>query len=342
MIVQISPNENDISETMCSLNFASRVKGVELGCAKKQLDTAEFIKYKQMFEKAKQDLKTKEVQMKKLEETVHSLDMKVKDKDLKNRSLQEKVKELESQLLVERKLARQHVDTKIAEQHQQMRFQDEQSDPMMRTPLMARQLSSLKEPLSPASPLLENRPPLDGFAKKYPGLAEKENTPVGLGFHMIPQKTGRASLCPIAKENQLHPTPRRISMIPLPTATGIKSGLYDFLPEEKEEEGEIEGHEASCLPDKILITNSPKGTRSGVKKLSSALRRSIQRKMKSPMEMRRGGVNVRMEKVRVSIGSRGRIVPHRALLGGNGRAAREKELQQKQNQREKERRGWNF
>lgn len=48
MIVQISPNENDISETICSLNFASRVKGVEMGSAKKQLDTAEFIKYKQM------------------------------------------------------------------------------------------------------------------------------------------------------------------------------------------------------------------------------------------------------------------------------------------------------
>lgn len=48
MFVQISPNESDINETICSLNFASRVKGVEMGAAKKQLDTAEFIKYKQM------------------------------------------------------------------------------------------------------------------------------------------------------------------------------------------------------------------------------------------------------------------------------------------------------
>lgn len=48
MFVQISPNENDLSETICSLNFASRVKGVELGPAKKQLDAAEFVKYKQM------------------------------------------------------------------------------------------------------------------------------------------------------------------------------------------------------------------------------------------------------------------------------------------------------
>ena len=35
MITQISPTENDVSETMCTLQFASRVKGVELGAAKK-------------------------------------------------------------------------------------------------------------------------------------------------------------------------------------------------------------------------------------------------------------------------------------------------------------------
>lgn len=258
------------------------------------------------------------------------------------------MKELESQLLVERKLARQHVDTKIAEQHQQMKFQDDQSDPTMRPPLMSRQLSSLKEPPSLGRPLMEfndgSKPPLDGFAK-YPDLAEKENNPVGLEQTLIPKRTGRASLCPLAK-HPINPTPRRISMIPLPTATGMQSGPYDFMPLPlqpmpllEKNEDEVEGYDPSCLPDKIP-TNSPKGTRSGVKKLSSALRRSIQRKMKSPMQIRRGGVNVGMEKVRVSIGSRGRIVPHRALLG-NGRAARAKELQQKQNQREKER-GWNI
>lgn len=48
MFVQISPNENDQSETLCSLNFASRVRGIELGPAKKQLDNTELLKYKQM------------------------------------------------------------------------------------------------------------------------------------------------------------------------------------------------------------------------------------------------------------------------------------------------------
>ncbi|TQE06330.1 hypothetical protein C1H46_008038 [Malus baccata] len=49
MFVQISPSENDVSETLCSLNFASRVRGIELGPAKRQLDTSELLRYKQMF-----------------------------------------------------------------------------------------------------------------------------------------------------------------------------------------------------------------------------------------------------------------------------------------------------
>lgn len=48
MFVQVSPNENDLSETLCSLNFASRVRGLELGPAKKQLESTELLKYKQL------------------------------------------------------------------------------------------------------------------------------------------------------------------------------------------------------------------------------------------------------------------------------------------------------
>lgn len=48
MFVQISPSENDLGETLSSLNFATRVRGVELGPVKKQIDTSELQKTKQM------------------------------------------------------------------------------------------------------------------------------------------------------------------------------------------------------------------------------------------------------------------------------------------------------
>ncbi|KMS98076.1 hypothetical protein BVRB_4g095890 [Beta vulgaris subsp. vulgaris] len=146
MFLQISPNENDLNETICSLNFASRVKGVELGPAKKQMDNTEFLRYKQLVEKTRQEAKLKDLQIKKMEETIHNLETKVKEKDQKNKNLQEKLKELEAQLLVERKLARQHVDTKIAElQQQQMRQQfEDQNDTPMRPPLVAKPLALMK------------------------------------------------------------------------------------------------------------------------------------------------------------------------------------------------------
>lgn len=48
MFVQISPSEHDLSETLSSLNFATRVRGVELGPARKQVDTTELQKMKLM------------------------------------------------------------------------------------------------------------------------------------------------------------------------------------------------------------------------------------------------------------------------------------------------------
>lgn len=48
MFVQISPSDEDLGETLSSLNFATRVRGVELGPVKKQVDTGELQKIKTM------------------------------------------------------------------------------------------------------------------------------------------------------------------------------------------------------------------------------------------------------------------------------------------------------
>lgn len=48
MFVQISPSDKDLGETLSSLNFATRVRGVELGPAKKQADLNELQKTKTM------------------------------------------------------------------------------------------------------------------------------------------------------------------------------------------------------------------------------------------------------------------------------------------------------
>ncbi|KAI4988406.1 hypothetical protein ZWY2020_030036 [Hordeum vulgare] len=91
MFVQFIPNENDVGETLCSLNFASRIK------------------------------------------------------------------ELESQLLVERKIARQHVDNKIAqdvERKQQLQsLKMEESNTHLRSPMSERNLNATAErPSSSAAP----------------------------------------------------------------------------------------------------------------------------------------------------------------------------------------------
>ncbi|XP_047979052.1 kinesin-like protein KIN-14S [Salvia hispanica] len=99
MFVQISPNSADLGETLCSLNFASRVRGVEHGPARRQTDHAEFLKYKQLAEKAKQD----EKEARKLQDNVQALQLRLAAREHICKNLQEKVRDLETQLAEERK-----------------------------------------------------------------------------------------------------------------------------------------------------------------------------------------------------------------------------------------------
>ncbi|KAK9919823.1 hypothetical protein M0R45_028398 [Rubus argutus] len=99
MFVQISPSSSDLGETLCSLNFASRVRGVESGPIRKQADLTELLKYKQMAEKAKQD----EKETKKLQDGLSSAQLRLAAREHMCRNLQEKVRDLENQLAEERK-----------------------------------------------------------------------------------------------------------------------------------------------------------------------------------------------------------------------------------------------
>lgn len=53
--------------------------------------TKKFVSYPCKVEKSKQELKNKDAQIKGLEKTINELDFKVKEKDFRNKNLQEKV-----------------------------------------------------------------------------------------------------------------------------------------------------------------------------------------------------------------------------------------------------------
>ncbi|XP_054812226.1 kinesin-like protein KIN-14Q isoform X1 [Prosopis cineraria] len=354
MFVQISPTENDLSETICSLNFASRVRGIELGPAKRQLDHTELVKFKQLAEKTKQEMKIKDLQIKKMEETIHGLDSKIKERDIKTKSLQDKVKELEAQLLIERKLARQHVDSKIAEQH--LLKHQEQTNTPMRSALANKppgthknfnDLMGLTRPLTENNSLKQPSMPfttLDNSVKCI-DHAEKENNPDIVDKFVLPKRTGRASICTMTPRIPLVPTLRRNSLIPLPSVPSLPHLTSPIVPvlESRAEEKESNGEAGNCLAAQTHLESPKQRMKSGSKKRGSMLRRSLYKKIqtKSPIQqhMRRVGVNVGMEKVRVSIGSQGRMMAKRGLQK-NGRRNGTEETQQKNSQKEKER-GWN-
>ncbi|KAJ8747981.1 hypothetical protein K2173_013119 [Erythroxylum novogranatense] len=124
MFVQISPLVHDLSETLTSLNFATRVRGVQLGPPKKQIDMCELQKLKLMHEKAKQELRCKDDAMRKLEDSFQNLEGKAKGKDQICRNQQEKIDELENLLASRTELCR-HLDKQLSQLSEEMRGKEE-------------------------------------------------------------------------------------------------------------------------------------------------------------------------------------------------------------------------
>ncbi|MQL87822.1 hypothetical protein Taro_020378 [Colocasia esculenta] len=357
MFVQISPSENDVAETLCSLNFASRVRGIELGPAKKQFDTSEASKCKHMLEKAKQEIKGKDEQIKRMEESASCLESKMKAKDLTNKNLQERVKELEAQLLIERKLARQHVDTKIAEnQLQQKQQQQQERDPYSspnnsnRTPLSTRPLppdnhlsdvaevvnyynsTAFRVDVGNSEMLLPTRNNKTLMKENKPELAEET-------LLFASKASRRFSISTTSnKRTSIVPAPRRDSLIPAPAIKPMEAPPFALFT--------IPGSniDVSTPPAPTTAGEATSGIvpqnsqpRSGAKRFSSILRRSLQKKViiKTPLQQhaRRGGGANALEKA--------------GPCGGAGRKARRVVVmeaadrgQQHKWKKEKER-GWN-
>ncbi|KAL8258996.1 hypothetical protein R6Q59_026949 [Mikania micrantha] len=85
-----SPSSSDLGETICSLNFATRVRGVERGATCKQAEVTKLFKYKQLAEKAK----PYEKEAKKLKDILQYVQLRLSAREDICRTLQEKEKKL--------------------------------------------------------------------------------------------------------------------------------------------------------------------------------------------------------------------------------------------------------
>ncbi|MED6119404.1 hypothetical protein PIB30_011469 [Stylosanthes scabra] len=240
-----------------------------------------------------------------------------------------------------------------------MKQQEEPTSSLPRPPLVNRPLNInknfndpvsggwCKDRVSSAKPLMENNflKPLLPFSTMENSIncidhAEKENNPAIAGNLLLPKRPGRASICTMTQRVPSAIAARRNSLIPLPSIrslTQFQSPLLPIAPNQATDHKDVNRElDSKFVQAAQSQCESPKEVRNGVKKIGSILRRSIRKKIqvKSP-QMRRVGVNVGMEKVRVSIGSRGRLGQRVQGLS----ARRGKEIQQKNSHKEKER-GW--
>ncbi|KAK6911538.1 Kinesin motor domain [Dillenia turbinata] len=218
MFVQISPSGADLGETLCSLNFASRVRGIEHGPARKQADYSELLKYKQMAEKLKHD----EKETKKLQDSVQSFQLRLAAREHMCRNLQEKVRDLENRLAEEKKTrmkqeARAAAAASATSQKQTKRAMMEKKPPLVpsRTRQPLRRISNF---LPPPSPVPQQKGRVAGSL--LPTLSDdKENT-------------APRALAAVARANILL-KPRRASIAVRPSTATATSTVQVFKPKRR-------------------------------------------------------------------------------------------------------------
>jgi kinesin family protein C2/C3 len=203
------------------------------------------------------------------------------------------IKELESQLLVERKIARQHVDNKIAQdverkQQQQQQSLKEESNSYLRSPMSERNLNSTAGRAAAKHSDMAKQMFSDSNSDTYSfnqlmSLAEeKENNPEAAQLPPT-TKARRVSLCngayqqpanSASRRSSLIPLPRRNSLIPLPISgkPAAAAAAAAATPLEK-----IREYSSPPLPCSPPVMSNDKGSRS--KRINSILRRSLQKKV---------------------------------------------------------------
>ncbi|KAM0916195.1 hypothetical protein ACQ4PT_010291 [Festuca glaucescens] len=229
MFVQISPSSTDSGETLCSLNFASRVRAIEQGPARKQVDPAENFKLKQMTEKLcheeKENAKLNEsLQLMQLkyasrENVFRTLQDKIRETEQACRTHQQRVRELENELANEKKAAR---DTgRPTSTRPSLAAPVRQRPPL--APMRQRQASNNIQPLPGPSRLR--------LAGKGTSVQNKENIPV-MNKAVVDKAAGKArrvSLVPMMRQIPLQPK-RRSSIAILPSERERISVFPDKRP----------------------------------------------------------------------------------------------------------------
>ncbi|KAJ1387439.1 P-loop containing nucleoside triphosphate hydrolase [Sesbania bispinosa] len=224
MFVQVSPSATDLGETLCSLNFATRVRGIESGPARKQVDLSELFKYKQMAEK----LKHEEKETKKLQDNFQTLQLRLAAKEHHCRNLQEKVRDLENQVAEERK-------TRLKQESRSLAAVSAQPSSSKHT-AANKTMTDKKPPLNPSKLRLPLRritnflpPPSPLTSKKYATFKNgKENsarrTSMTTNAEAFAKPRSRTSIAmrpqPVPSTRQVFQPRRRVSIAtPCPDTT---------------------------------------------------------------------------------------------------------------------------
>ncbi|CAN6346931.1 unnamed protein product [Urochloa humidicola] len=226
MFVQISPSSTDSGETLCSLNFASRVRSVEHGPARKQADPAESLKFKQMSEKLRheekenaqlnQSLQLIQLKYTSRENVFRALNEKVKDAEQACKNYQQRIRELENELGNERKAARDSARS---------------SRPPL-VPMRQRQPQGRNNSYAPPSGPSRPSGPAKSRFSKAPTIQNKENIPAMMNkaHHGADNKAAgkarRVSLTPVIRQIPIQPK-RRSSMAILPSVSKQLSVLNE-------------------------------------------------------------------------------------------------------------------